>query len=569
MVIETAERLIKQALKECGLSDVTDVIVNYTDPRFGDVSTNVALAGSSHTQLAPRELAVKLVEYIISSNSDTVKSAEIAGPGFINITFTDEYLWSSVREQIEKLPTPYKGQKVVSEYSDPNAFKALHAGHLYTTIVGNTVSNLVEAAGGEVHRVNFGGDVGLHVAKAMWGIISEASAGLDEQIAFAHIEKLDKELALAKKAEFLAAHYVVGSKAYEAGDSTDVIVEYNKRIYALHKDGDKDSAFARIYWLCRSWSYEYFDYFYKELKVKPFEKYYPESQTAPLGLKVVNENTGSVYEKNKDAVIFKGEDYGLHTRVFVNSEGLPTYEAKDVGLSLMKWQDYSFDTSIIITSVEIKDYMRVVLKSIEQFEPKLAKRTKHLTHGNVKLQGGQKMSSRTGNVLLAKDVLGAAKKAAAAASGEQGSDYSLDAVKYSFLNQRIGSDIIYSPELSVAVTGNSGPYLQYAHARASSVISKVQVPSELEVTAFEDEERLLVRKISEYSTVFNNAVTELAPHVLCGYLHELVQVFNRFYDTNRVLKDPRAEIRGTIIQSFKNTLEHGLNILGIQAPERM
>src|SRR5690606_20622452 len=149
----------------------------------------------------------------------------------------------------------------------------------------------------------------------------------------------------------------------------------------------QDSDLAKIYWQTRSWSYDYFNQFYERISVS-FEKYYPESETVELGLKTVQENTGKVYEKSDGAIVFKGEPYGLHTRVFINKEGLPTYEAKDVGLIMLKYKDYKFDKSIVMTGNEQAEYMKVVLKSIEQYEPELVKATSHITHGLVKLAGG-------------------------------------------------------------------------------------------------------------------------------------------------------------------------------------
>src|SRR5690606_38411378 len=131
------------------------------------------------------------------------------------------------------------------------------------------------------------------------------------------------------------------------------IIETNKRVYQVHSENDKTSPFAEIYWTTRQWSYDYFDVLYNQLEVRPFDRYIPESEVAPLGLEVVSEQVESgVYEESDGAVVFNGEKVGLHTRVFITSEGLPTYEAKDVGLSLTNWRDYQFNESIIITANE-------------------------------------------------------------------------------------------------------------------------------------------------------------------------------------------------------------------------
>jgi arginyl-tRNA synthetase len=241
---------------------------------------------------------------------------------------------------------------------------------------------------------------------------------------------------------------------------------------------------------------------------------------------------------------------------------------------MKKWQDYHFDQSIVITGNDIIEYMKVVLKSIEQFQPELAERSRHVTHGIVKLQGGAKMSSREGNILRAVDVLDAAAEANKKLSDQENPEVVLAAVKYAFLKHRIGGDIIYDPQESVSLEGNSGPYLQYAHARAKSILAKVE-NNDTEILRFaqddklEKDERSLLRKISEYPEVVDQAVAELLPHHVCTYLYELAQTFNRFYETNRVIGDARQNLRLTLVKQYAATLKKGLNLLGIAAPDRM
>jgi arginyl-tRNA synthetase len=277
-----------------------------------------------------------------------------------------------------------------------------------------------------------------------------------------------------------------------------------------------------------------------------------------------------VYTKSDNAVVFRGETHGLHTRVFISSEGLPTYEAKDVGLSLTKWRDYKFDESIIITANEQAQYMQVVIASIKQFAPEPAERTTHLTHGVVKLQGGVKMSSRKGNVVTALDIMDAAHQAGAAGGISHSEESILAAVKYAFAKNRIGGDIIYDPKESVSLEGNSGPYLQYAHARARSILKKSPAaPQQSLVGDFDEAERTLARKVSEYPEVVQKAVDELMPHHICTYLYELAQTFNRFYEKSKVIGDPRGTIRLKLVALYADTLKNGLNLLGITAPDRM
>lgn len=552
---------INQTIKDVFNLDITPEVTR-PDEQFGDYATNVALQLAGRLGMSPRDVAGQLIQALGEKLGKAAKEISIAGPGFINIAMDDEALLQAANAAVSNKPQPLAGKIVIAEYSDPNPFKVLHVGHLYTSVVGYAISNLFETAGATVHRVNFGGDVGLHVGKTMWAIL-RALGGENPQ-------KLD-EIPTDERADWMAKCYIEGTSEYEESETAKAeIVTLNKRVYQLHAQNEYDSPFAQIYWACRQWSYDYFDAFYDRIGT-PFEKYYPESTCADLGLQTVREQLArGVYEDSDGAVVFKGETHGLHTRVFINSQGIPTYEAKDVGLIMRKWQDYHFDRSIVITGNEQEQYMAVVLKSLEQFAPELVKATSHLTHGLVKMKGGVKMSSRKGNILRAVDVLDAAHEANKIITGRDDERAVLAAIKYAFLKQRMGPDIIYNAEESVSLEGNSGPYLQYAHARARSILAKVEdseqavLPDNLETA-----ERTLVRKITQYPEVIDKAVSELMPHHICTYLYELAQVFNRFYEHNRVVGDQREAERLTLVRLYANVLKDGLELLGIAAPDRM
>ncbi|MBW3568793.1 arginine--tRNA ligase [Candidatus Parcubacteria bacterium] len=546
-----------------------EVVLSRPDEQFGDFSCNVAMQLAGKLSKNPREIA----ESIAAELNKKDVSAEIAGPGFINIRLSDQAVFEAAQEAT-KLDQPLKKQAVVAEYSDPNPFKVLHAGHLYTSFIGDAISNILETAGAKVHRVNYGGDVGLHVAKTMWGILNHAGSGqLNEQQAVRNINSISGNT-LAERAAIMAIRYIEGNRAYEENPEAKAdIAKINARVYELHDKNDRDSDFAQVYWTCRDWSYDYFKEFYKEIGVKEFEKFYPESQTVSLGVSTVKAQTKKgVYEESNGAIVFKGEKYGLHTRVFINSQGLPTYETKEVGLIMTKWNEYSFDKSVIITGNDIVEYMKVVQKSIEQFAPELVKKSVHLTHGQVKLEGGKKMSSRKGNVLYANDVIEAAQKASEA-NGRGDKDIVIGSVRYSFLKNRVGGDIIYDPKESVAQEGNSGPYLQYALVRAKSILhklkatnSKSQIPDSKSLDKFE---RSLARQLSLYPEAFDAALKDYSPHHICSYLYELAQIFNRFYENSRVAGDPRESLRTNLVQSYERVLSRGLDLLGMPTPEKM
>ena len=320
-----------------------------------------------------------------------------------------------------------------------------------------------------------------------------------------------------------------------------------------------------MYWTGRELSYRYFEDFYQRLGVK-FDKYYPESSVASRGVSEVRAHIPDVYEESNGAIVFVGERYGLHTRVFINNEGLPTYETKDVGLLFTKNDDYHFDKSIVITGNDIIDYMKVVLKSVSLYAPELVEKTLHITHGNVRLPGNEKMSSRKGNFIKAVDVLDAVL---ALVPDEK---VALAAIKYAFLKYKIGGNIEFDVQESVSTTGNSGVYLLYSAVRAKKIlVGNFEVPGEAEKLEWRraPAEKNLIRKLAEYKNVLAEAVAEFAPHKIANYLYETAQEFSRFYENVKVNGSEFEKERREIVKAYLLTMEHGLNLLGIEVPEEM
>ena len=587
---------IKDSLKKL----IKDLYGLDFDPDFTPSPSNI---DADYSTNAPLKLAKELHKSPMEIASELSAGATVSAPGFLNFTLPDEYFASKIADLASDFgknisSDEYSGKTVICEFSDPNPFKVLHVGHLYTSIVGDSIGKLYEYAGANVIRANFGGDVGLHVAKTMYVLM----------------HKNPTELQI----EDIAKCYVEGTALYEDNiEAHTEITHLNKEIYEINSKKLHDTPVAKLYWQGRELSYDYFRDFYSHIGVK-FDKYYPESTVADLGLAKVKEQLEKgVYEYSDGAVIFNGDKFGLHTRVFINKEGVPTYEAKDVGLIFTKWQDYHFDKSIVITGSEQLDYMKVVLKSIEQYAPELVQRTSHLTHGLVKLPGNVKMSSRKGNFLKAVDVLNMVKDELESAYGSTDSKVSLAATKYAFLKYKMGGNIIFDPKESVKMTGNSGPYLLYSVVRAKKILAKLHsagvsdnvfledisrfsspetyIPDATEKDAqradfpgspaydVEGEkvhprkdmsdrtpaERNLVKKLLEYKGVLAEAVQEIAPHKVAGYLYELAQEFSRFYEKCPVAGSDRETERAQIVKVYLDTMTHGLDILGIEIPEEM
>lgn len=602
--MEKISELLKSAIS--ALYDIeTEVdLVEAPKETGADFATNLAMGLVKSLKRNPMEVAEEIRARVLELDEQekSISEIEIARPGFINIKLSDGF-YSQELEKYQKdflkniSQDEYLNKTVICEFSDPNPFKILHVGHLYTSMVGDAISMIVEFAGGNVIRANFGGDVGLHVAKNMYALLK-------------HKDEISDLMTVSEKTELLSKTYVEGSTAYEEDEEAKKkIIEINKKVYEIAEAGESvitdleelvedgksaqenldELELARIYYWGRKASYQYFEDFYKRIGVK-FDRYYPESTVVAKGLEMVTKGlSDGVYEESDGAVVFKGEKYGLHTRVFINKNGLPTYEAKDIGLIFTKWEDYHFDKSIIITGNDIIDYMKVVLKSVEQYAPELPERTLHLTHGQVKLPGREKMSSRKGNFLKAVDVIDLISEELMKVQEEvsrnkgEGMSSGVDpkilfgAIRYAFLKYKVGGDIVFDVKESVSMTGNSGPYLQYSAVRAQKVLGKI-LESQVEKVnkkveqkdwVLEGSEKNLIKKIMQYKKVLDEVVDELSPSKLCTYLYEIAQDFSRFYENVQVVGSEFEVERGAIVLAYLKVLTHGLSILGIEIPEKM
>ena len=537
----------------------TDIELTRPEPKFGDFSTNIALKLSKHLSKSPQEIAETISQILNNQNNKLIEKVTIAGPGFINIILTNQSLHENYTNA-SNLEEFNEGQLILVEYGDPNPFKEMHAGHFYSAIEGDAIADLIESSGAEVKRLSYHGDVGLQVAKFIWGVGVAVEWDLDK------VES-------AINAKSLGYYYGQGANDFNIDEITaKKIREINEHIYK--KDNKLINDIYDIGWKI---SFEKFDYIFDQTGIK-HDKRYLESESTNIGKEIVDSNIGKVFEESEGAIVYKGEKVGLHTRVFINSKNLPTYETKDLGLVELKNQDYPNATkSIIVTGNEQTEYFKVMLAALSEIDENLAKKTIHIAHGFLSLTTG-KMASRVGNVYEAITLIEDVKKAIEKQypDSEVKQDIFMAAIRYTFLRQRIGPDIIFSIKDSVGLEGNSGPYIQYAHARARSILKKSidagnSIAPELKTDqiSLEPAERLLAMKISEFPEIVKRATEELMPHHICSYLYELSQEFNSFYESNRVLNDKRMYTRLHLVDIYAKVLKKGLKLLSIPAPEHM
>lgn len=638
------QQLFQEIINDIGVKDTVVDIVMTENSNNGDYTTNVAMKLAKQLKKSPMDIALQVAKQVKSeklkveskgkdlnnakdnqkisakvAHQDVLQAIErvdVVAPGFINIFLTESKLGTDVSTVLKlkesygtshadaKALTGKQSKRVTIEFTDPNPFKEFHIGHLYSNSVGESLSRILEIQVHTVRRVNYQGDVGMHVAKALYGLlkISDLSSQLLQL----------KTQPLAERAKFLGSAYAFGAKAFEEDKiAAEEIKELNKLGFIVAQDmwvkekgippiinyrtGSvidqiKLDHLSSLYTLGRSWSLEYFETIYKRLGTT-FAGYYFESFVGEKGAQTVREHiSDGIFEESDGAVIYRGEKKGLHTRVFINALGLPTYEAKELGLAPAKYHDWPYDLSIIVTGNEINEYFKVLLAALSEIAPELASKTRHIGHGMVRKSDGSKMSSRSGIVLSGEGLLDEVKASISALIDKNKSNYTKEeheniaekaavaAVKYSLLRVSLPSDVAFDISTSVSFDGDSGPYLLYTYARCRSVLVKAEKQiglinpiNQICLIDLNVEERSLARLIHFYPQIVADSATNFAPSTLCKYLFELASAFNSFYAKYKILgeSDDIVEKRLVLTAATAQVLKNGLYLLGIETVERM
>lgn len=564
MVKKIIETDLRRILESLGYQPADSLLYISKDAQFGDYSTNVPLQlaklQSKNSKQSPLVIANEITEKLKSSDSaqDHCSEIKVAGAGFINFFIKDQFLIKNLDtlSHIDKIAKP---RNILVEYAQPNTHKLFHLGHLRNIVLGESICRILESQGEKVFRANYQGDIGLHVAKALWAITQSMP--------------IPEELGVEKKADFLGNAYVTGAQAYEQDPRIKGEIDHiNNNLY------QKDPKVMNLWQETRSWSLDYFESIYKRLGVK-FDKLFFESEAESLGKKLVEKNLHKVFQIDQKAVIFPGQKYGLHTRVFITKAGNPTYEAKDLGLAQIEYNTFPFDLAIHVVASEQSDYFKVVFKALEMIDPRFSKKQYHLSYGMVNLKTG-KMSSRQGEVVTADWLFAEVKRCVMELMKQNRLDSSQDvvekvsigAIKFSLLKFSTETDMSFDIDRSIAIQGDSGPYVQYAYARIKSVLGHAGTDlatKGVPLRGLETEERQVLRQLMYFSEIVEEAGAKYSPNLIASYLLDLSKFFNLFYQTHRILQSEKKKFRLQLSEATGEVIHKGLMLLGIEAPERM
>ena len=557
-------KIVGLLVAETGLSvsDIAALLSVPPNPNMGDYAFPCFKLGRN-----PKQKAEELQQRLGKKLPSFLTKVQALGP-YINFFIAKGILAEEVLSAIATCKEKYgriKGTKetVIVEFFHANTHKGVHIGHIRNISLGSALCNLLEATGRKVIRVNYQGDIGPHVAKCLWGYVH-----------FKEKEPKDH------RGIWLGKIYAKASqKIKEKPELEDEVKELNTKIY------QHDRSVELLWKKTRQWCLDDFNYFYKEFGVQ-FDRLYFESEVAELGKKVLFDLLKKGIAAESDgAIILDLKEYGLDVYVGLTSQGNPTYQGKELGLAQLKQKEFKFDKSIHVVGAEQNLFFQQVFKTYELMKSPLAGKSTHVSYGLVMLPEG-KMSSREGTMVLYHDlfqemlalsVKEIKKRHAGLSSTEvekRAGMISFGALKYSMISRENQKNTIFDREKALDFEGDTGPYIQYAHARCASILRKAsgRIMSKVHFESLNTEhERKLILHLSRYSGVVGLAAEQYRPYLVAGYLLELAQLFNEFYHNCPVISELQEVMRARLllVSCVKQVLANGLDLLGIAAPEEM
>lgn len=580
------------AVKELYNQDLPEAQVNLQDTRseFEGEITIVVFPVVRFSKKSPEATANDLGEYL-KEHIEEITAFNVV-KGFLNLSIVSSY-WIDLF-QTDLLKESFgtissNGKKVMVEYSSPNTNKPLHLGHVRNNLLGYSVSELLKANGSEVYKVNLVNDRGIHICKSMlawqkWGNgeTPESSGLKGDHLVGKYYVIFDKEY--KKEIEALKE---AGQTEDEGKKNAPLIKEAQAMLLAWEA-GDEEV--ISLWKKMNGWVYDGFAVSYKNLGVD-FDQYYYESNTYLLGKDTVEEGLakGVFFKKQDGSVWIDLTADGLDQKLVLRADGTSVYITQDLGTAQMKYDDFKMDESIYVVGNEQDYHFKVLFLILDKLGKSWAKGLYHLSYGMVDLPSG-KMKSREGTVVDADDLIAemiATAKQKTEALGkvdhfseeEKESLYykiGMGALKYFLLKVEPKKRLLFDPAESIDFQGNTGPFIQYTHARIKSLLSKAEYKNGQHVSkdiALSATELEMIILLSRYPAEIASSAKAFSPATLANYIYEVAKMFNKFYheippivkEEDEALKQHRLNLSWVTA----NVLKSGMRILGIEVPERM
>ncbi|WP_442591684.1 arginine--tRNA ligase [Pedobacter sp. AW31-3R] len=581
-----------KAVKELYQQDLPEAQVNLQDTRseFEGQITIVVFPVVRFSKKSPEATANDLGEYLVAHIEEVTAFNVIKG--FLNLSVASTY-WVNLFNTSLLKPDfgtiAANGKKVMVEYSSPNTNKPLHLGHVRNNLLGYSVSELLKANGAEVYKVNLVNDRGIHICKSMlawqkWGNeeTPESSGLKGDHLVGKYYVIFDKEY--KKEIEALKLE---GQTEEEAKKNAPLIKEAQAMLLAWEAG---DDAVISLWKKMNNWVYDGFAISYKNLGVD-FDKYYYESNTYLLGKDTVEEGLakGVFFKKEDGSVWIDLTADGLDQKLVLRADGTSVYITQDLGTAQMKFDDFGMDESIYVVGNEQDYHFKVLFLILDKLGKSWAKGLYHLSYGMVDLPSG-KMKSREGTVVDADDLIAemvatAKQKTEALGKVDHFSEEEKDtlyynigmgALKYFLLKVEPKKRLLFDPAESIDFQGNTGPFIQYTHARIKSLLSKADFKEgqtvDEQISLSETELEMIIL-LAKYPAEITAAAKAFSPAMLANYVYEVAKMFNKFYhEIPPIVKEEDLQLkqhRLNLSSVTANILKSGMRILGIQVPERM
>ncbi|WP_296002995.1 arginine--tRNA ligase [uncultured Alistipes sp.] len=565
--------------------------IQKTRKEFEGDYTTVVFPLLRRSRKSPEATAAEIGEHIVA-NTPEIKAYNVI-KGFLNLSLADD-CWTARFEEIRADEhfgeAPATGRTIMIEYSSPNTNKPLHLGHIRNNLLGYSVAQILKANGHRVIKANLVNDRGIHICKSMlaWKLYGNgetpASSGMkgDHLVGKYYVE-FDKHYK-AQIQELIAA----GQSEEEAKKSAPIMLEAQEM---LRRWEAKDPEVYSLWETMNGWVYEGFDVTYKALGVD-FDKVYYESQTYLLGKSLVEEGLqkGVFFRKEDNSVWIDLEADGLDQKLLLRGDGTSVYMTQDLGTAYRRFEDNKLDDMIYVVGNEQNYHFQVlklVLKKLGYAD--WSDHITHLSYGMVELPEG-KMKSREGTVVDADDLIEKMVSTAREMSDELGkldgcseqeanavaTMVGLGALKYFILKVDPKKTMLFDPRESIDFNGNTGPFIQYTHARIRSILRKA-AESGIDCRAAAHAECLpeeigLIKALNDYPAIVASAGENFAPSIIGAYAYDLAKLFNGYYHDHSILKEEDAEVRRMRLQlaeQVARTIRHAMQLLGIEVPERM
>lgn len=582
---------VEKAVAACFNLENQEISLQPTRKEFEGFYTFVTFPFTKILRKSPDQIATELGEYLVA-NSEHISAFNVV-KGFLNLSISDD-TWTRILTDIHQDADygtyPYNGHKVLIEFSSPNTNKPLHLGHLRNNFLGDSVSRILSAYGNEVIKVCLVNDRGIHICKSMLayrelgnGETPESSGLKGDHFAGKYYVEFDKAYKQQIK-ELVAA----GQSEEEAAKNAPWIQEAQQMLVDW-ENGDPET--VALWKKMNQWVYEGFDATYEHIGIS-FDKTYYESDTYLLGKDIVEEGLakGVFYRKEDGSVWIDLTDEGLDQKLVLRGNGTSVYITQDIGTTELKNQEYGTDQMIWVVGNEQDYHFEVLFAILKRLGRSYAEGCYHLSYGMVDLPTG-KMKSREGTVVDADDLVAQMEETARIRTTDLGKIegfseaelaqlyrmLALGALKYFLLKVDPKKRMLFNPEESIDFQGNTGPFVQYTHARIQSILRRAaerNIQGTIPGPGYQlhPAEREIINFLSQYPGKVKDAALQYAPSLISNYAYELAKTYNQFYAEVSIFSDPdpaAVALRVALSECAARTIKHAFALLGIEVPDRM